>query len=167
MKIEFGPREFIDESTLPGAQIQHFSLAGTDYGALFVPRSAWDDNTAIQVSNKLGITLPLEAYEIKFDTLESLYDTEPAHGFRPRAELGLRPYTYEEMNILGGGLLASLSMFDEQFACSGYYGCAVDDDPRLVCYYKRLYRRYGNVFKAKGLKPYTSTGGTCYAFLRQ
>ncbi|SHM20030.1 hypothetical protein [Vreelandella subglaciescola] len=31
MRVEFGPREFIDDISLPGAQIQHFALAGTDY----------------------------------------------------------------------------------------------------------------------------------------
>lgn len=167
MEVEFGSRDFIDESTLPGAQIQHFSLAGTDYGALFVPRATWDDSTAIQVAKELRIDLPLDAYEIKFDTLESLYDTNPAHGFRTRTQLGLPTYTFEELNLLGGGLLASLDLFDEQFACSGYYGCAVDDNPQLSYYYKRLYRRYGAHFKAKGLVPYTSIGGTCYAFLRK
>lgn len=49
MGIVFGNREFIDETTLPGAQIQHFSMADTDYGALFIPRPAWDDTTAIKV----------------------------------------------------------------------------------------------------------------------
>lgn len=167
MGVKFGPREYIDETTLPGAQVQHFSLAGTDYGALFIPRPAWDDSTAIQVSLELGIELPLDAYEIKFDTLESLCDEEPVHGFRTRAELGLLPYTLEELNLLGSGLLTSLVMFDADFACSGYYGSAVDDNPQLSYYYRRLYRRYGNGFKEKGLKPYTSTGGTCYAFLRR
>ncbi|SHM20236.1 hypothetical protein [Vreelandella subglaciescola] len=167
MRVEFGPSEFIDDISWPGAQIQHFALAGTDYGALFVPRTAWDDSTAIQVSRELGIGLPPDAYEIKFDTLESLYDTHPAHGFRTRAELGLPPYTLKELNLLGGGLLASIDMFDKHVTCSGYYGCAVDDNLRLSYYYMRLYRRYGAHFKAKGLEPYTSTGGTCYAFLRR
>ncbi|MDC8444198.1 hypothetical protein JJO83_16115 [Halomonas aquamarina] len=32
MGINFSSREFIDETALPGAQVQHFSLAGTHYG---------------------------------------------------------------------------------------------------------------------------------------
>ncbi|MGP9663777.1 hypothetical protein ACT3TY_03980 [Halomonas sp. AOP22-C1-8] len=77
MGIIFGSREFIDDTTLPGAQIQHFSLAGTNYGALFIPRQAWDDSTALKVNQELGIPIPADAYETKFDTLDSLLDDNP------------------------------------------------------------------------------------------
>ncbi|WP_075881858.1 hypothetical protein [Vreelandella massiliensis] len=166
MGVIFGNREFIDDVTLPGAQVQHFSLEGTRYGALFIPRQAWDDSTAQKVNRELGIHLPVDAYEIKFDTLDSLLDDTPAHGFRSRHQLGLRPFTFKELNLLGAGLLESIILFDQDFRGSGYYGCAVDDNPQLCHYYKRLYRRYGNYFIECGLMPHTSTRGTCYAFLR-
>ncbi|KPQ23187.1 MAG: hypothetical protein HLUCCA13_15040 [Halomonas sp. HL-48] len=167
MGIIFGNREFIDETALPGAQVQHFSLSGTDYGALFIPRPAWDEHTAVKVSQELGVDLPDDAYEIKFDTLDSLLDENPAHGYRTRYQLGLAPYSLMELNLLGSGLLESISLFDQDIHGSGYYGCAVDDNPQLCHYYKRLYRRYGAHFLASGLTPYTSDRGTCYAFIRE
>jgi len=166
MEIIFGNREFIDDTTLPGAQIQHFSLADTEYGTLFIPRQVWDDSTAIKVNQELGINLPEDAYEIKFDTLYSLLDDNPAHGYRTRNELGLPTYSLTELNLLGAGLLGSISLFDQDIHGAGYYGCAVDDNPQLCHYYKRLYRRYGAHFIASGLTPFTSQRGTCYAFIR-
>jgi len=166
MGIVFGNREFIDETTLPGAQIQYFSMAGTHYGALFIPRQAWDDTTATKVVRELGIQLPEDAYEIKFDTLDSLLDENPAHGYRTRQQLGLPPYSLQELNLLGSGLLESINLFDQDMHGSSYYGCAVDDNAQLCHYYRRLYRRYGSHFVTNGLTPYTSQRGTCYAFIR-
>lgn len=166
MGIIFGNREYIDDKALPGAQVQHFSLAGTHYGVLFIPRLAWDENTALKVSYEIGAHLPEDAYEIKFDTIENLLDEEPAHGYRTRHQQGLAPYSLKDLNLLGSGLLQSINLFDQDMHCSGYYGCAVDDNPQL-CHYKRLFRRYGEHFVANGLTPYTSERGTCYAFLRE
>lgn len=167
MGIIFGNREFIDDTALPGAQVQHFSLAGAHYGALFIPRSAWDENTALKVSHEIGVDLPADAYEIKFDTIENLLDEEPTHGYRTRHQQGLAPYSLKDLNLLGSGLLESINLFDQDMRCSGYYGCAVDDNPQLCHYYRRLYRRYGEYFVANGLTPYTSDRGACYAFLRE
>ncbi|HBQ06242.1 MAG TPA: hypothetical protein DD835_06285 [Halomonas sp.] len=72
MGIIFGNREFIDETALPGAQVQHFSLAGTHYGALFIPRPAWDDNTALKVTQELGVLIPEDAYSQKMPTKSNL-----------------------------------------------------------------------------------------------
>lgn len=167
MGINFSSREFIDETALPGAQVQHFSLAGTHYGALFISRPAWDDSTALKVTQELSLHIPADAFEIKFDTLDSLLDENPAHGYRPRQQLGLPPYSLTELNLLGAGLLESITLFDQDMHGSGYYGCAVDDNPQLCHYYRRLYRRYGANFAASGLMPYTSNRGTCYAFIRE
>ncbi|MAP35060.1 MAG: hypothetical protein CME75_04565 [Halomonas sp.] len=131
MGIIFGNRELIDNTALPGAQVQHFSLAGTHYGALFIPRSAWDENTALKVSREIGVDLPADAYEIKFDTIENLLDEEPT-GYRTRHQRGLAPYSLKDLNLLGSGLLESINLFDQDMRCSGYYGCAVDDNPPAV-----------------------------------
>lgn len=96
-------REFIDEVTLPGAQIQHFSLSGTDYGTLFILRTAWDDSTADKVEQALKIHVSTDAYKVQFDTLDSLLDDKPVNGYRTRRQLELLPYSLKELNLLGSG----------------------------------------------------------------
>lgn len=165
MAISLGEREDIGFA-LPGAHIQHFSLGSNPYGVLFVPRGSWVDITADQVTAEIGVHIPQNAYEIKFDTKPGLLSSNSSSAFRTRAQMGLKPFTFKELNLIGSALLASIDLFDTDYHGASYYGRAIDQNPQLCYFYERLYRNYSTYFMSKGLVPYTSDGGTCYAFLR-